>query len=796
MHLHRRLQHSGHFVIAGFVLVLALMLALAVASVVHIKTINAHMERIAERHIVEMDALQSMRNIVRERSLSIYAMFLNEDLFQRQEEYLRFTNLAGEFIGQRKRYEAINPCRLARADNDVVCAKELELYGQILALIRRSQPLQMELAERIARDDVEGVRIDLVHHDMPLEKEILSLFDRLIAEERAAVEASIARAQEEYRTTVRTTTQLGFFMLLLGVSTAAYVITRTRRIERDLHRQKERAEVTLRSVGDGVITADETGDVLYLNPVAEELTGWRLDEARGRPLREIYRIVDEATRKPLEHPAMLGCLDARLLGPRHTLLLRRDGTEYAVEDTAAPLRALDGAMSGAVLVFRDVTRSRGMERLLSWQASHDSLTGLVNRREFELLLERLIRNAREQGKSHVLLYLDLDQFKLVNDTCGHVAGDELLCQLAAMLTPLVRASDTLARLGGDEFGVLLEGCSIDQALPLAEKLRQAIADFRFAWHDKSFRVGVSVGIAAIDGNSRGAGDVLSAADAACYIAKDKGRNRIWVHQANDAEVTRREGEMRWVAEINRAFDEDRFLLYVQRILPLKESAAEAPYHEVLIRLVQPDGEVVLPMAFIPAAERYGLMSAIDRWVIARTFAWLEEHPRAGNLAINLSSQSLGDERLLAHVENALTADAIDPRRICFEITETAAIANWQRAGAFVGKLRARGCRFALDDFGSGMSSFEYLKHLAVDFIKIDGAFVRDMSRDPLDRAMVESINHIGHVLGKRTIAEYVENAEALEELRRLGVDYAQGDGLHAPEPLEVVGLRRRFVSAS
>lgn len=795
MQLSRRLQHSGHFVTAGFVLVLALMLALAVTSVVHIKAINAHMEGITEQHIVQMDALQSMRNIVRERSLSIFAMHLTEDLFQRQEEYLRFTNLAGDFIDQRARYEAVNPClQIARPGEG--CAKEVELYHSILALIRRSQPLQMGLAERIARDDLDGVEIDLAHRDLPLEKEILSVFDQLIAQEQLSVQSSIARAEQDYRDTVRTTTQLGFFMLLLGIATAGYVIARTRRIERDLHRQKERAEVTLRSVGDGVMTADQNGDVLYLNPVAEDLTGWRLDEARGRPLREIYRIVDEATRKPLEHPAMLGCLDARLLGERHTLLLRRDGTEYAVEDTAAPLRGQDGAISGAVLVFRDVTRSRGMERLLSWQASHDALTGLVNRREFELLLERLIRNAREQDKAHVLLYLDLDQFKLVNDTCGHVAGDELLCQLAAILMPLVRVSDTFARLGGDEFGVLLEGCSVDQALPLAEKLRQAVADFRFAWHDKSFRVGVSIGLVAIDRDSRGAGDVLSAADAACYIAKDKGRNRVWVHQANDAEVARREGEMRWVAEINRAFDENRFMLYVQRVVPLQSGAPEPCYHELLLRMAQPDGEVVLPMAFIPAAERYGMMSAIDRWVIGQAFAWLELHPEDGHLAINLSSQSLGDERILADIEQALTVNRIDPHRICFEITETAAIANWQRAGVFVGKLRARGCRFALDDFGSGMSSFEYLKHLAVDYIKIDGAFVRDMTRDPVDRAMVESINHIGHVLGKRTIAEYVETLEALESLRRLGVDYAQGCALHVPEPLEAIRPRRVMVSAS
>jgi len=349
--------------------------------------------------------------------------------------------------------------------------------------------------------------------------------------------------------------------------------------------------------------------------------------------------------------------------------------------------------------------------------------------------------------------------------------------------PLIRDSDTLARLGGDEFGILLETCGPSQAEQIAHTLLESLQDFRFVWRDKIFRVGVSIGLVCIHIGNDTVSSVLSAADAACYMAKDKGRNRVWVHQEDDRETVDRQGEMEWVSRIMRAFDENRFSLYFQRIVPVAAGAANQPYREVLIRLRGERGELVLPMAFIPAAERYGVMNTIDRWVVNTAFHWLASRPTEEGLAINLSSQSLGNEDFLDFVMEQFRMTRLSPRRICFEITETAAIANWNRASHFVSALRARGCSFALDDFGSGMCSFAYLKTLPVDFIKIDGAFVRDLTQDKVDYAMVEAINHIGHVMGIQTIAEYVENEQTLAKLRELGVDYVQGYGIHVPQPL-------------
>ena len=386
----------------------------------------------------------------------------------------------------------------------------------------------------------------------------------------------------------------------------------------------------------------------------------------------------------------------------------------------------------------------------------------------------------------MLLFVDLDQFKLVNDTGGHVAGDELLRQLSAFLTAKIRAVDTLARLGGDEFGLLLPGCNVEQGKTIAEKLRQEISEFRFAWEAKTFSIGASVGLVEITHEAESIASLLSAADTACYMAKGRGRNRVFVHQAQDTEVRRHYGEAEWVNRISRAFEENRFRLYYQKILPLCPER-DLEYREVLLRLIDETGRVVPPMAFIPAAERYHLMPTIDRWVVRTLLAWMKANllvlPADSSVSINLSGQSLGDDSFGDFIEEQLLASGIPPSRICFEITETAAISNLSRALRLMSGLRARGCHFALDDFGSGLSSFAYLKNLPVDSIKIDGAFVRDMLNDPTDFAMVEAIARIGHVMGLKTIAEYVESEAIMHRLADLGVDYVQGFGIHRPEPL-------------
>jgi diguanylate cyclase (GGDEF)-like protein/PAS domain S-box-containing protein len=770
-------RHKSKTLIAsGFVLVLALTVALAGVGLTRMTAIHNHLKLVTERHNTKADIIFSMRHIARERALSTYAMFIMDDPFDREEELRRFTDMAAEFINLRDRLLAIG-----------LEENERLALDKVLEQVRVYQPLHLALVDRITSENLSGIREEILRHDLLRQRTMLSLLDEMVELERAEIEKATTQAAREYNSAYLVMVFLTAVIMVSGFFIASYVIHRTRLVEQALAREKEHAEITLHSVGDAVIAADEQGNVNYLNPAAEQMTGWRNAEARGQPLRNIYHIINETTRKALEHPAMLGVLDAPIAGlDKHTLLISRSGRELAIEDNAAPIRNSDGENVGAILVFRDVTAQRQMQKQLSWQASHDPLTGLANRREFEVLLERLLASAKEQDKHHALLYLDLDQFKVINDTCGHVAGDELLRQIAGLMRPLIRDSDTLTRLGGDEFGILLEGCYIPQAEQIAHKVLELLEDFRFVWQDKTFRVGVSIGLVGIHAGCGSASGVLSVADGACYMAKDKGRNRVWVHQDDDREAAHRQGEMEWVSRIMCAFDENRFVLYYQHVVPLAATADDYRCREVLVRMRAENGELIPPMAFIPAAERYGMMSTVDRWVVKTAFAWLAGHPSGERLAINLSSQSLGDEDFLNFVMEQFRTTRLSPRRICFEITETAAIANWNRATHFIAALRAHGCRFALDDFGSGMSSFGYLKGLAVDFIKIDGAFVRDMIDDEVDFAMVEAVNRIGHVMGIRTTAEYVENDQILEKLRELGVDYAQGYGLHVPQPLEVL----------
>ena len=562
------------------------------------------------------------------------------------------------------------------------------------------------------------------------------------------------------------------------------------RAEAALHAEKERALVTLQSIGDAVITTGIEGRIEFLNPVAEALTGWSNEEAGGQPLPQVFSIINEITRLPVENPVEKALRQNGIVGlANHTVLIRRDGHEVHIEDSAAPIRDREGRILGVVLVFHDIGEKRKLAHQLSYQATHDALTGLINRSEFERQLEDLLDSAANQNREHALLYLDLDQFKVVNDTCGHSAGDELLRQLTTQIQDKVRDSDTFARLGGDEFGVLLENCPLDQAVRLANVLLDEVGSFRFAWLDKTFAVGVSIGLVAITASSGNSASVLSAADTACYAAKDKGRNRVQVYSPGDIEMAERHGEMHWVARIAKAFEEDRFHLYYQPIVLVQVAAQNKEQHfEILLRMRDENHNLIPPNAFIPAAERYNMMVEIDRWVVRNVFNWLIANAeRPVICAINLSGQSVNDDRFLAFLIDQIKGTGVTPRKVCFEITETAAISNLAKASNFIKTVKSLGCSFSLDDFGSGMSSFSYLKNLPVDYLKIDGSFVRDMINDPIDRAMVESINNIGHVMGIKTIAEFVENRAILEELHAIGVDYAQGYGIAKPCPLADLG---------
>ena len=565
-------------------------------------------------------------------------------------------------------------------------------------------------------------------------------------------------------------------------------VTERHHVEQALFEQKEHAQATLKSIADAVVALDQGGLVDYMNPVAEELTQWRSEDARGRGHNEVLDLADGSGLAPFGHgPLPDDALVAIPLPGNDLQLRRRRGPAIFVEGSVSRLKDRDGRRVGSVLVFRDVTSRRRLEAQISHQAAHDSLTGLLNRGEFERrLLATSQRPDLHEGRN-ALLYLDLDQFKVVNDTSGHVAGDELLRQVAAVLGLHLRSSDTLARLGGDEFGLLLENCPEDQAAKIAEELRQAVAEHPFLWGNRVFGITASIGHVHFDGGSFAPSEVMSRADEACYMAKDLGRNRVHTYRSGDEDLARRHGEMEWVAQTRQALREGNFVLFAQDIFALTDTGG-GRHQEILLRMRGETGELIPPMAFIPAAERYNLMPAIDRWVINTVLSTLSARLRddaataLGCYAINLSGTSVSDAHLADDISAALDATGVPGACLCFEITETAAIGNLAHALLLMQQLKARGCRFSLDDFGSGMSSFSYLKKLPVDYLKIDGIFIRDIASDPIDRAMVSAIHQIGKLMGLKTVAEFVEDDQILAEVRAIGIDYGQGYGLAKPAP--------------
>ncbi len=560
-----------------------------------------------------------------------------------------------------------------------------------------------------------------------------------------------------------------------------------RHVEEALYQERERALITLDSIGDGVITTDADGRVDYMNPVAENVTGWSCGEAQGHPLTEILPLIDEATRLAVESPADITLRIGRVVSiAEQCVLINRNGQEFNIEDSAAPIFDRDNRIIGAVLVFHDVTRERRMAHQMTWQATHDSLTGLANRHEFADRLANLLEGvAGGSTNRHALLYLDLDQFKVVNDTCGHDAGDELLKQLSRSLRSNVPANASLARLGGDEFGILLENVTLQQATEAANQLLRACADFTFEWQQRRFDVGVSIGVVSVEGSTMSASFVLSAADVACYVAKESGRNRVHVYQDSDINLGERHNEMHWVSRIKEALENNRFVMFKQSITSLNGDDTP-PHHELLVRMLDEDNSLVPPGAFIPAAERYNLMNALDRWVIENAFSYLclaHGQSNRGMYSINLSGNSLNDEDLPVYIQGKIAEHQVNPGQLCFEVTETAAVFNLEKASHMIKSLKQLGCRFSLDDFGSGLSSFGYLKNLPVDFLKIDGSFVKDMNIDPMNHAIVEAIHQVGHSLSIRTIAEFVENQDIANRLRDIGVDFGQGYYFSRPEPL-------------
>jgi len=572
-------------------------------------------------------------------------------------------------------------------------------------------------------------------------------------------------------------------------------VTEQHRLQAELAKQHEMLRVTLQSIGDGVITTDAQGRAVWLNPVAERMTGWDTADAAGRDLAEVFHIVNEHSNERVENPVAQCLAHGNVTGLAvNTVLLSRQGEAFGIEDSAAPIRSEHGEILGVVLVFHDVTAQRQISGEISYRATHDALTGLLNRAEFEVRLRFILHEAHSDRSQSALLFIDLDQFKLVNDTCGHAAGDQLLQQFGKMVCEIVRASDTVARLGGDEFAIILDHCTTEQAQPVAQKICDRLDDFRFVHDGQRFRIGASIGLVPVDERWTNVSTMIQAADSACYAAKQAGRNRVHMWFDSDQAMRTRHGEAQWATRLAAALDENRFELFAQRIHALHD-AAPGIHAEVLLRMRDEEGHLSPPGAFLPAAERFHMASQIDRWVLRKTVDLMfsvTSLDEIGLICVNLSGQSVGD-RAFHRWAMAMLADAGAEicQRLCLEITETAAVTNLADAGVFIEQVRTMGVRVALDDFGAGASSFGYLKSMPVDFLKIDGQFVTDLVTDSLDEAAVRCFADVASVVGMQTVAEFVDHPEVLAKLRSMGIDFAQGFMLHRPEPIaELLAVRK------
>ncbi|PCK09607.1 MAG: histidine kinase [Alteromonadaceae bacterium] len=544
-------------------------------------------------------------------------------------------------------------------------------------------------------------------------------------------------------------------------------------------------KLLLNSVADGIFSLNTKGNINFVNPAAETLLGWGQHELIEQSLKVLLSSKDSTRFVWEEHTIYTSCAQAKTPHCATAIFAKRDDSTFTVDYSASPLSDAEGMFTGAVVIFRDVTKQRALAGKIEHQATHDALTGLINRREFENQLQLLLTSVKEDKKEHVMMYMDLDQFKVVNDTCGHGAGDELLRQLSHRISETIRSHDTLARLGGDEFGVLLSNCAIKSGVRAAENILSCIQSFRLSWDSKNFTVGASIGIVSINEQCESIGDIMSQADNACYAAKEGGRNRIHIYDDDDVALQERKGDMQWVSRINNAIENNAFVIQRQCIVPvIATERFNFDHFEVLIRMTQGNDRLIPPGAFLPAAERYNLITNLDRWVVKSLFIWIDQnrHELADDIlcSVNLSGRTVGEESFIEFLFEAFDTYKIKPSNICFEITETAAITNLALASNFISKLRDHGCYFALDDFGSGLSSYTYLKELPIDFIKIDGAFIKGIVHSDVDYAIVKSISDIGHILGKQTIAKFVENDEILEKLRIIGVDFAQGYGIDRP----------------
>ncbi len=777
-----RLEKTVIVLSLGFIFILVPLLILVAVAVNRIQDNINRIDSVVHQQNTKIELVTIMLSAARERSLLMMEMHLTDDPFERDEQMLVFNRHGGTFA--QSRMELLQ-MRLS--------PEELDILNEQGALTQKVVPLQRQIVDMLFNDDFEEqTKMLLIEQAIPMQDQVFATLKKLLNEQQQAADRSFQEAVIDYKNTVLTITFLALGVFSTCILISIYIVRRITRSENLLFREKERAQVTLHSIGDGVITTNIDGIIEYMNNEAEVLTGWSNEDAKGKAINLVCSIRREDNHEHHIFPIEEVITSQRMVNSKgNSIIKQKNDKEFAVEYTASPIFNSEGKLDGVIIVFRNVTEMRLLNHKLSYQATHDALTGLINRVEFEYLTDVILQESKGTLRQHGLCYMDLDQFKVINDTCGHLAGDELLKQLATLLKSQLRDSDIVSRLGGDEFGIIFRDCEIEKAEEILESLRESISTQRFNWDNKSFNMSVSAGLVAFSGHSGSLYDLFSSVDSACYVAKEQGRNRVHVYRENDLVMSARKGEMQWVHRITRALEEDRFQLYYQTIAPLADDKKDSLSCELLIRMIGENGEPIPPMAFIPAAERYNLMSSIDKWVIQEALSIISEFSDRllvdkCHFSVNISAQSLSDDKFLRYIQNQFKAYNVSPSLFCFEITETTAIANLTIAKSFMTTLKEMGCKFSLDDFGSGLSSFEYLKNLPVDFLKIDGAFVKNLINDQVDKAMVQSINQVGHVMGIGTIAEFAENPEIINVLKEIGVDYAQGYGVSHPKKFDAL----------
>jgi len=723
----------------------------------------------------KMEIIVKLIETARSRTRITLNMTHEDDVFIKDEMGIELNLLAGRFYSLRSELIGLG---LNSQEKEII-AKQSEVISQALKLQRKAavmavseDPAVIKQAQKVLIQEVysrQGVIIDYF-------MKLLDIQKKMIDSSKNAVAVSVKKSNQ-------LEVLLFIFICLLAIIVVVYVVKRTIQNQNELYIEKEKALITLKSIGDAVITTNKDGHVEYLNPVAEKITGCISHDVEGQSIVDIFKAYDEENSRWLGKCIMNLLKNGSYNMPSNDVsLMVNEGEKVDIALTIAPIQSIDNVILGSITTFQDVTKEKIMAKHIEHQASHDVLTGLLNRREFEHKVEQALE-LYSGDKDHALCVMDLDRFKIINDTLGHAAGDELLKQLSSRIKTLLRQTDLFARIGGDEFALFLSYVDKNDAIQIAEKILQSIRDYQFIWDNKSFRIGASIGVVDAPSQVSNYENLYHAADTACYMAKHNGRDRVHMVTYNDENVTEEREQTQWVNRINDALDNDRFTLYAQDINPIGRSPDLSPHKEILIRMLDDDDNIIPPMAFIPPAERYNIMSKIDEWVVNKVLDKVKEDSSETIYAINLSGQSMGDRQFTQRITDAIKVSNINHARLCFEITETAAISSLENATEFLRNIQELGCHTALDDFGSGLSSFAYLKNLPINYLKIDGIFIKQIVDDKISRVMVEAIHKIGKTMNLKTIAEFVENDEIENLLIEMGIDYAQGYYYGEPAPL-------------